>query len=69
MNLSQDIRFRVNPKLRARVERVLKVRAAGKVNPDSISDFGREAVTVFLEAKEKELGIRPSNGNGKAVTE
>lgn len=59
MAMNTDIRFRVNPKLRSRAERVVKLRSAGKVNPETLSTFGREGFFNWLVKAEIELGIEP----------
>jgi hypothetical protein len=55
--MNADIRFRVNPKLRARAEKVLKAINSGKANPNTMSDFGRESFHAWLIKTEQELGI------------
>lgn len=64
--LKETIRFRVTPSVKLRADRVLRVRSAGRVNPETISDLGREAFLAFVEAQEAAHGIKPKS-NGKSL--
>jgi hypothetical protein len=55
--MNEDIRFRVEPNLRKRAEKVIRLRSAGRVNKENISTFGREGFFQWLIRAEEELGI------------
>lgn len=60
MALTKIIRFKVTPKFEARAQRVLRLRNAGKVNPETLSDVGRAWFAARLQQEEAALGIAPA---------
>lgn len=67
MGLTDEIKFRVAPKLKNRAERVRKLKRLPDGQLPTMSDLGREAFLQFVQAKESEHGIAPQPSNGQVA--